>query len=215
VRCAIARRLCARDSGGHPLRVGIDGVCGAGKTTFAKDLAEHLTGHGRPVVRINSDGFHHIREIRYRQGKDSARGYYQDAYDFDSVRDLVLVPLGSSGPHRYASRVHDLLTDAVVREWATARADAVVLFDATFLQRDDLCGHWDEVIYLDADTRLAQARGLARDEKALGGPDAAALAYEMRYMAACTMYLSERNPKQRASIVVQHDDPAHPRLIRL
>jgi putative protein kinase ArgK-like GTPase of G3E family len=30
----VAGRLCARDPG-HPLRVGIDGVCGAGKTTFA------------------------------------------------------------------------------------------------------------------------------------------------------------------------------------
>ena len=34
---------------------------------------------GRPVVRLDSDGFHHIREHRYRQGRDSARGYYEVA----------------------------------------------------------------------------------------------------------------------------------------
>lgn len=209
----VARRLCARDPG-HPLRVGVDGVCGAGKTTFADDLAVHVTAHGRPFIRIDSDGFHHVREIRHRQGRDSARGYYEDSYDFDSVRDLLLVPLGNGRPHRYASRVHNLVTDEAVQEWAVAPDDAVVLFDATFLQRDDLRDHWDEVIFLDADMELAQSRGIARDASALGGHTDALRAYETRYVAACTIYLSEQNPKERASHVIEHDDPTHPRLVR-
>ena len=155
----VAGQLCARDPG-HPLRIGVDGVCGAGKSTFADRLAECIMTLGRPVIRLDSDGFHHVRAIRYRQGSESARGYYEDAYDFDAVRDLVLLPLGANGPHRYASRVHDLATDEIVREWAIAPADAVVLFDATFLQRDDLRDHWDEVIYLDATMERAQARGI-------------------------------------------------------
>ena len=166
------------------------------------------------MVRLDSDGFHHVRAIRYRQGSDSARGYLEDAYDFDSVRDLALLPLGTSGPHRYASRVHDLATDEVVREWAMAPVDSVVLLDATFLQRDDLRDHWDEVIYLDATMERAQARGTARDAAALGGLERAVTAYEARYMAACKIYVAEQNPRERASIVIDYDDPRNPRLVR-
>lgn len=208
----VAGQLCARDPG-HPLRIGVDGVCGAGKSTFADRLAECIMTLGRPVIRLDSDGFHHVRAIRYRQGSESARGYYEDAYDFDAVRDLVLLPLGANGPHRYASRVHDLATDEIVREWAIAPADAVVLFDATFLQRDDLRDHWDEVIYLDATMERAQARGIERDAAALGGIERAVAVYEARYMAACRIYLAEQSPRERASIVIDNDDPTHPRLL--
>jgi uridine kinase len=106
----VAARLVARDPG-HPLRVGVDGICGAGKSTFAADLVDHVAALGRPVVRLDSDGFHHVRAIRYRQGRESARGYYDDAYDFGSLRDLSLVPLGPGGSRRYATRVHDMTTD--------------------------------------------------------------------------------------------------------
>ncbi|MGY4644721.1 uridine kinase [Cellulomonas sp. URHB0016] len=213
VLAAVARHLADRDPG-HPLRVGVDGVCGAGKSTFADELAQHVTSLGRPTVRLDSDGFHHVRAIRYRQGRESARGYYEDAYDFDSLRDLALVPLGPGGSGRYATKVHDLRTDEVAPDWALADPTSVVIFDATFLQRDGLRDHWDDVVYLDASTERAQARGTARDAAALGGPDAANAAYTSRYMAACRIYLDEQDPLGRASIVVDHDDPAAPGLVR-
>jgi uridine kinase len=209
----VTGRLCARHLD-HPLRVGVDGICGVGKSTFARDLAARIQASGRAVVRLDSDGFHHVRAVRYRQGRMSARGYYEDAYDFDSLRDLTLIPLGAGGSCRFVTRVHDLNTDHTVREWATAPADAVVLFDATFLQRDQLRDHWDDVIFLDADIKQTQVRGIARDAAGLGGPDKATETYEMRYMAACRIYLAEQNPRARATIVVEHDDPMQPRLIR-
>jgi uridine kinase len=95
-----------------------------------------------------------------------------------------------------------------------APVDAVVLFDATFLQRDNLRDDWDEVIYLDATMERAQARATSRDAAALGGLEDAVVAYETRYMAACRIYVAEQNPRERASIVIDHDDPRHPRLVR-
>ena len=201
--------MCARDLD-HPVRVGIDGICGAGKTTFAHDLAQSLTALGRPVVHLDSDGFHHVRAVRYRQGRDSARGYYADGYDFDALRDLALIPLGARPPYRYATRVHDLHSDARVVDRATAPADAVVLFAATFLQRDGLRSHWDEVVFLDTSIEHAQERGVLRDADALGGRASAESAYRSRYMAACRIYLAEQDPCSRASIVVNHDDPESP-----
>lgn len=208
----VARLLCDREPG-HPLRVGIDGVCGVGKTTFAEELADRIVTRGRPAILLDSDAFHHPRAIRYRQGRESARGYYDDAYDFDALRDEVLVPLAADGVRRYATAVHDLTTDAAIREFASAQPDAVVLFAATFLQRGALRSHWDEVVYLDASIDRAEQRGIARDAGHLGGPDQARQAYASRYMAACRIYLAEEDPRNRASIVVEHDDPLRPRVI--
>ncbi|GGI43703.1 uridine kinase [Agromyces flavus] len=208
----VARRLSERDAG-HPLRIGIDGVCGVGKSTFAEELVSRIGSHGRPAILLDSDGFHHVRAIRYRRGRDSARGYYEDAYDFGALREFALEPLGPEGSRRYAVRVHDLATDEIVREFATAPADAVVVFAATFLQRGDLRELWDEVVYLDAAIERAERRGIRRDAVQLGGADVAARAYASRYMAACRIYLDEEDPRSRASIVVDHDDPMRPRLV--
>jgi uridine kinase len=210
----VARVVCAREAS-HPIRVGIDGICGAGKTTFATELAERIEARGRPAIHIKSDDFHNVREVRYRQGRESARGYYEDAYDFESVRSLVMTPLGPGGSREYAVRVHDLKTNSVRREWATAPGDAVVIFGATFLQRDGLRELWDEVIYLDSTTEHAQERGIMRDADALGGFERAQRAYESRYMAACARYLVEQDPRSKASIVIEHDDPRQPRLIKV
>ena len=209
----IAERIASRRLG-HPLRVGIDGVCGAGKTTFARELAATLEASGRTAIDVDSDGFHHVRAVRYRQGPESARGYYDNAYDLKSVRDLVLRPLGPAGSLRFASHVHDLASDEVVPRFAVAPADAVVLFAATFIQRRDLRGDWDEVIWLDVPERVATARGVARDAAALGGTAAAESAYASRYMAACRIYLEEETPRDRASIVIDHTDPAAPAISR-
>ena len=201
---------------GHPLRVGVDGVCGAGKSTFARALASRIVERGRSVVFIDSDGFHHVRERRYRQGRDTARGYYEDAYDFDSLADKVLRPLGSGGDREYAVKVHDLATDAVIDDQtALASEDAIVIFDATFIQRDELRELWDEVIYLHADEEAAFGRGIARDSDALGGVEAARAAYDSRYMAACRIYIEEQDPRARASIVIDNTNPLDPVVERL
>ncbi|WP_230206445.1 nucleoside/nucleotide kinase family protein [Microbacterium gorillae] len=207
----VASALSGRDPG-HPLRVGIDGVCGAGKSTFARVLADVLTRGPRPVIRIDSDGFHNVRAVRYRQGRESAGGYYEDAYDFDSLRRLTLEPLGPGGSGRYAHHVHDLHTDEVDPRWADAAPDAIVIFDATFLQRDDLRELWDEVIYLDVAREQAVKRGVKRDSVLLGGAEAARAAYEVRYMAACDIYRAEQAPRERATIVVDNTDVARPVL---
>lgn len=198
---------------GHPVRVGIDGLCGSGKSTFARELVGLLRERGHDAVHLESDGFHHLRAVRYRQGRDSARGYYEDAYDFEALADSVLRPLGPGGDRRYAVQVHDLATDAVLDRRAEAGPETIVVFDCTFLQRGPLRELWDEVIWLETDRAVALARGVARDEAAMGGRDAAIAAYESRYLAACDLYVAEETPRDRASLVVEHDDPAYPRLV--
>jgi uridine kinase len=215
VLATIADDLIATDPG-HPLRVGVDGICGSGKSTFTRELAEVLRVRGaREVVLVDSDGFHHLREHRYRQGRDSARGYYEDGYDVDALSASVLEPLGPGGDRRFATKVHDLASDEVVTDaWANCTRDAIVLFEATFVQRGALREKWDVVIWLEVARAIARARGVGRDAAALGGVSAAEAAYDARYLAACRIYLDAESPSQKADVVVVNDDPADPELVR-
>lgn len=210
--------VCERIEGlapAHPVRVAVDGITAAGKTTFADLLAGELEARGESVLRVSMDGFHNRRAIRYRQGRDSAIGYYEDAYDFAALRRVLLDPLGPAGDRRYRSAVIDLAGDEPI-EVPLRRAGErdVLLVDGSFLQKAELEGGWDLVVYLHASFGAAEERGARRDRDLLGGVDAARATYRSRYHAAQRLYLEERQPQVRADIVIDVEDPASPTVVR-
>jgi uridine kinase len=77
----------------HPIRVAIDGIDAAGKTTLGDALAPLIRRRGRPVIRASVDGFHRPRADRYRRGAESPEGYLQDAFDYPALRAALLDPL--------------------------------------------------------------------------------------------------------------------------
>ena len=81
----------------HPIRVAIDGVDAAGKTTLADELAGPIRTRGRAVIRASVDGFHNPRHFRYRLGADSPEGYYRDSFDYETLKAVLLDPLGARG----------------------------------------------------------------------------------------------------------------------
>ena len=104
------------------VRVGVDGVDGAGKTVFAGELAAALQDRGRPVVAFSVDGWHQVRERRYARGRRSPEGFWLDSFDYGRLLDEALRPLGPGGSREYRRTGHDLATDAVVtRRWSRLR----------------------------------------------------------------------------------------------
>ena len=205
---ALAREITQLDLG-HPIRVAIDGITGVGKTTFAGELATRIVA--RPVLSVSMDGFHHPRAVRHRQGRGSPDGYYEDAYDFASLTTELLDPLGAQGSRRYRTAIIDLASDRaldVPRE--TAPSDLVLVVDGSFLQRDEVATHWDVTVWLDASFEAARARGALRDAELLGSAEQAKTLFRTRYHAAQQRYLDEVGPAERASIVVELEDPAAP-----
>lgn len=208
----VADQLAARFPG-HPLRVAVDGVTAAGKTTLADELAAAVGARGRSAVRLSMDDFHHPRARRHRQGRASARGYYKDAFDFETFARLVLAPLGPDGDRRYAPRAHDLDSDQPVHDspqWAAA--DAVVIVDGSFLQNPTLDGGWDEVVYVDVSFAAACERGIRRDAAMFGGKENARELYASRYHAAGRLYQDEIHPAERATVRIGNDDLGAPVL---
>ncbi len=96
----------------HPVRVAIDGVDGAGKTTLADGLAGIVQARARQVIRGSIDGFHRPRSERLRCGELSPEGYYFDSFDYDALLASLLVPLGPGGDRIYRLMVFDYRMDS-------------------------------------------------------------------------------------------------------
>jgi uridine kinase len=185
------------------VRVAVDGVDGAGKTVFANELAARLRFTNRPVIRVSADDFHHVRAVRYRRGRASPAGFFLDSYDYVSLGERVLDPLGPGGSRRYQPAVHDLVTDQLVSPpHRLAEPGAVLIVDGLFLHRDELAGLWDLSIFLRVPFLVSIARVAARDGTAADPAHPSVARYvegQRLYFAACT-------PWQRADLVVDNTD---------
>ena len=190
----VAREILAVRSGGIT-RVAIDGVDGAGKTTFADELAATLGDGGpRPVIRASVDDFHRPQAQRYARGRDSPEGFFLDSYDYDALRERLLDPLGPGGSRRYRRRAFDLRADSPADpEFEVAPEDAILILDGIFLHRDELARLWDFSVFLDVPFEVSAARNLARGDR-----------LSDRYVEGQRLYLAACDPAHRATRVIDN-----------
>jgi uridine kinase len=197
----------------HPVRVAVDGVDAAGKTTFADELGTLLMQRGRPVIRASIDGFHRPRAARYRQGTNSPEGYYADSFDYDTLRSALLQPLGPRGSRRFRRVAFNYRTDAPsAAEEEVAAEHAILLFDGVFLLRPEINAQWDYRIFVEAPFAVTIERALLRDSELFGSVEAARARYSERYVPAQELYLKSVDPLRHAQAVVYNEDPAHPTI---
>ena len=134
---------------GERVAVAVDGVDGAGKTVLADQLAEVIAGlpEPRPVLRVSIDGFHRPRAQRVARGR-GPETFYEDSYDYDAFRRAVIGPFRGGRPVTPA--VNDVEADCPVSpEAVPVGPDTVLLVDGIFLQRPELAGVWDAVVFVD------------------------------------------------------------------
>jgi uridine kinase len=197
----------------HPLRVAIDGVDAAGKTTLADELAEVIRARGRPVIRASVDSFHRPRVERQRRGALSPEGYYHDSFDYPALLMSLLVPLGPDGSRRYCGAAFDHRTDARVHlPVEVAPVDAVLLVDGVFLLRPELVHQWEYRVFVDVAFSTVLDRAVERDRALFGSAAVVEERYRRRYIPGQQIYLAEARPHERADMIVHNDDPGKPRL---
>lgn len=196
----------------HPVRVAIDGVDAAGKTTLADELVEPLWDRRRVVIRACVDGFHRPRAERYQRGMDSPEGYYYDSFDFEALRSLLLLPLGPGGNRQYRRASFDYRSDEWLDEPVRyAPLDTVLLFDGVFLLRPELDDCWDFRIFLSADSQETVRRAAMRDHP-LFCEGSVMDRYWKRYVPGQRIYLEAAQPTERADAVVETTDFSKLRL---
>jgi uridine kinase len=192
------------------VRVGIDGVDGSGKTTFADALAEQLTSLGRDVVRIRADDFLNPRAVRHRRGRDSPEGFFLDSYDVTRMRVDALDPFSPSGSGRYRAAALDLAADVPLDPpWQQADPGAVLVLDGMFLHRHEMAGVWDLSVLLDVPFTETVRRMSVRD----GTVDDPQHPSMRRYVEGQRLYFRTCDPYTRADVVVDNTDVADPRIV--
>jgi uridine kinase len=197
----------------HPVRVAIDGVDAAGKTTLAEELVAPLEALRRPVIQASLDGFHNPARVRYKRGRISPEGYYRDSFNYAALRGCLLAPLGLGGSRRYRPAVFDYRTDSEVRAAPrVAEASAVLLFDGVFLLRPELRGCWELTIFVDAPFDVTLGRAQQRDQAIFGDFGTVTRCYQDRYIPGQKLYLEACRPRQCADLVVENTDPGQPAL---
>jgi len=198
----------------HPLRVAIDGIDAAGKTSLADELTPLIEAHGRPVLRASIDGFHLPRAERYRQGVDSPGGYYFDSFNYDTLIDVLLLPLGPGGDRRCRLKLFDFRTDTPLDEpYQHASVGSVLLLDGVFLLRPALNPYWDYRVFVQVDFHVALYRAIRRDQGLFGSRQAVVERYQRRYFPAQRRYLQTVQPHELADVIIENKDPANPQII--
>lgn len=207
---ALADRIVARQGPGI-LRVGIDGVDGAGKTMLADRLAAVLEAGGTKIIRSSIDGFHNPRATRYLRGKDSAEGFFRDSYDLAALKSELLEPLSPGGSGRFRRAVYDHRIDGPASAPVEfAPRSGVLLVDGIFLHRPELKFYWDFSIFLNVPFAQSYRRMARRDGS---DPDPEAIS-NRRYYQGQKLYFAECNPQAAARVLVDYADMEAPRIKR-
>jgi uridine kinase len=191
-------------------RVAIDGVDGAGKTHFADELGEVLQASGRSVIRASVDGFHNPRRIRYRKGRASPEGFFEDSYDYEQLKTVLLDPLSPGGRGHYRTAVFDHRSDSPIAEASrVASPGDILVFDGIFLHRPELRAYWDYSVFLEVAFAVSIPRGAQRGESS---PDPEA-ASNQRYVRGQELYLRTCEPARFATVTVNNDDLLAPYIV--
>jgi uridine kinase len=178
--------------------VAIDGVDGAGKTTFADRLKPLIEQLERQVILAGVDGFHNSRAVRYRRGKADPLGYFLDSYNYDELTECLLEPF-KKGEKLFETKRFDYRTDRPISKRETASASAILIIDGIFLHRDELWKFWDYSIFLSVPFGLTFQRMSLRDGMD-PNPEAKS---NHRYYKGQLIYLDTCKPHERASLVIK------------
>jgi uridine kinase len=206
----VAERILALADG--RLRVGIDGLTAAGKTSFGHELAEGIARAGRPVLRASLDDFKKPWRDRHLYDRESGEGYYRNAFDYAAVTRLLLDPAGAVGSGICVLCSIDPLTQVDHSTVTTAAAsDAVLIVDGVFAFRPEIDDRWDYRVWLDIDPQESIRRGAQRDRDWAGA--AAEAVHAERYLVAERIYVEEVDPIRLVDVVIDNSNFDRPRIV--
>lgn len=197
------------------VRLAVDGLTAAGKTSFGHELAVVLADRGRVVLRASLDDFKRPWSESHLYDRVSGEGYYRNAFDLDAIHRLLLEPARPDGSGAVALCSIDPITQIDHSEAITNMPDdGMLIVDGVFALRGELVEAWNLGVWLSIDPELSFARGVDRDAIREGGRGRAATLHRDRYLAAELIYINEVDPLERADVVIDNTDVHAPVLIR-
>ncbi|MFD7915668.1 hypothetical protein ACFV30_34000 [Streptomyces sp. NPDC059752] len=167
--------------------VAIDGTGGSGKTTLAAAVAGHLDG----AVIVHVDDFYRPMPDRERELLDAEQGYHR-YFDWERLRDQVLIPLRDDQAARY--QLYDWTTGQL-GAWREIASGTVVIVEGVYSTRPELAPYYHFTAYVDTPRDVCLQRVRARGEN----PEE----WIRRWRAAEDHYLHTTWPQTRAKLLVR------------
>jgi len=196
-----------------PLRVGIDGIDAAGKTTLANEIACYLVENGYLVIRASIDGFHNPHNIRHKRGNYSPEGYYYDSFNYELLKSCLLLPLEPEGNRVCHLKAFDFKSDTEISTDETKVTNAhILIFEGVFLFRHEIEPYWDLKILVDINFQVCIKRALERDLYLFGDEKEILKRYQQRYIPGQNIYIKSEKPYSKADIVINNNDFIRPSI---
>lgn len=183
----------------RPFVVGIDGLGGAGKTTFSTKIMEELKRKNCMVCTIHLDNHIVEKNKRYKTGQDEWYEYYYLQWDLSKIVTSLLEPLHS----RYYTllQFYDKFNDSFSTRHIEIIPGSIVIIEGIFLQREEWRSYFDFVIYLDCSQEKRKERVLNRDSY-IGDYEERLKKYTGRYWPGEKQYLDIVKPVSIADLVL-------------
>ena len=216
-RAQVLARLVEKiDSlGAHRQRIALDGLTAAGKTSLGHELAHGLVRRGRSVLRASLDDFKRPWSEAHLYDRESAAGYYRNAFDPDATRRLLLDPSEPTADGLVALCSIDPLTQVDHSAVTTVMPpNGVLIVDGVFACRPELNSSWDLRIWVEIDAELSVRRGTQRDAGMEGSAEGAKTLHRDRYLASEMLYMNDVDPRSFVEVIVDNTDFDRPRLVR-
>lgn len=201
--------------GDHRLRIAIDGLTAAGKTSLGHELARGLSRRGRPVLRASLDDFKRPWNERHLYDRTSGEGYYRNAFDPEAACRLLLDPSGSTADGLVALCSVDPLTQidhSAVK--SVMPPNGVLIVDGVFAYRPEINSYWDLRVWVEIGAELSVRRGIERDAEMEGSAAQAETLHRDRYLVGEQLYINEVDPCSFVEVIVDNTDFDRPRLVR-
>jgi uridine kinase len=198
----IAKQVSSlRERSKRVVLVGIDGADGSGKSFFARELSDALDGIGLKSAILSIDDFHNKKAVRYKKGKNSPLGFFEDSHNLEALVSDLLKPV-KNGESIVLRKLFDCESDSEARCILKVSSLDVVIFEGLFLHRDELVEYWDYTVFLETDFTTSVARGNARYGL---NPDPNHES-NARYVIGNKIYRDRCDPKLKADIVVDNNE---------
>jgi len=195
----IAERIKERYTEGKTLIVGIDGLGGAGKSTVSQKLCGELRKDYNVTV-LHIDDFIHRREVRYNDSFPQWECYYNLQWRYDYLKDII-IPIRKGKTFDGCIEFYDKDNDIYILSHTNIPSGSIVIIEGIFLQRSELGGMFDFMIYIDIPEEIRLERVLDRDGY-IGDRKQIRTKYENRYFPAERYYTEMCSPAEKADFTM-------------
>lgn len=163
--------------------IAVDGLGGAGKSTFAGSIAPWLSAS---IIQV--DDFYLPRSRRPKETEG-----YGESVDWRRLRDTVLIPLTKGQATEYQR--YDWTTDRLTQTVPLAPGGCIII-EGVYSMHRELVRFYDLRIWIECPYDLRLARGLDRDG------EAARDTWVTDWMRQEGRYIKSEHPQTRADLMI-------------